>query len=126
MGLTTAEDLLKRLQDWSAALPADMRRFNRSTDGPLTLQEQAQTIGNIHVSCVYYFAVMLTTRPFLISHLMAYMSNGTLSATVPTDSTPGEVADLAQACIDSAILMANMCYEALQSGILLKQMCIVK
>ncbi|OCT46039.1 putative Fungal specific transcription factor [Cladophialophora carrionii] len=121
ISLSTAEGFLKRLRDWSAALPADMRHFNRSADESLTPEEQERTIGNIHVSCTYYFAVMLVTRPFLITYLMAHMSNGASPVTTGT-----EIAELAQACIDSAILMANMCNEALQSDILFKQMCILK
>ncbi|EXJ65517.1 hypothetical protein A1O7_01858 [Cladophialophora yegresii CBS 114405] len=117
----TAEGFLKRLRDWSATLPADMRHFSRSADELLTAEERERTIGNIHVSCTYYFAVMLVTRPFLITYLMAHMSGGASPVTTAT-----EVAELAQACIDTATLMANLCNEALQSGIFLKQMCILK
>ncbi|KIW26353.1 uncharacterized protein PV07_09453 [Cladophialophora immunda] len=128
MGLSTAEEFLKRLQEWSVSLPDDMRQFKKPVDQPLALSEQEQMIGNIHVSCVYYFAVMLVTRPFLISHLMQQLTGnaGDGSVTIATPDAQANVIDVAQACIDSAILMANMCYEALQSGILLKQMCIMK
>ena len=121
-----AEGFLKRLHDWSATLPVEMRHFSRSNDEPLTLEEQERTIGNIHVSCLYYFAVMLVTRPFLVTHLMAHMPTSSGTGMVEDSSMTPEVADLAQACIDSAMLMANMSYEALQSSILLKQMCVLK
>ena len=126
IGSGMAEAFLKRLRDWSATLPAGMRHFSRSADELLTLQEQERTIGNIHVSCVYYFAVMLVTRPFLITHLMAHMSTGAGKEALEVSSMMTEVADLAQACIDSAMLLAQMCCEALQSGILLKQMSVLK
>jgi len=128
IGLSIAEEFLKRLQEWSVSLPDDMRQFKKPVDQPLTLLEQEQMIGNIHVSCVYYFAVMLATRPFLISHLMHQLTGnaGDGSIATATLEMQGDVVDVAQACIDSAILMANMCYEAVQSGILLKQMCIMK
>jgi hypothetical protein len=125
ISLSMAEEFLKRLQDWSATLPAEIRRFSRSADESLTLEEQERTIGTIHVSCLYYFAVMLVTRPFLVTHLMAHMSNDADSMTMASSAATG-LSDLAQACIDSAMLMANMCYEALKSGILFKQMCILK
>ncbi|KAJ9606220.1 hypothetical protein H2200_009181 [Cladophialophora chaetospira] len=121
-----AEGFLKRLHDWSATLPVNMRHFSRSNDEPVTLEEQERTVGNIHVSCLYYFAVMLVTRPFLITHLMAHLSSAASTGAVEDPSSMAEVADLAQACIDSAMLMANMCYEGLQSSILLKQMCVLK
>lgn len=126
--LNAAEGYLKRLQDWSASLPNDVRQFTKSTDTPLTLREQEQIIGNIHVSCVYYFAVMLVTRPFLISHLMSHLPGGAVNAmeTPATSTDQSDVVNLAQACIESAMYMAQICHDALQSGILLKQMCIVK
>ncbi|EXJ53745.1 uncharacterized protein A1O5_12994 [Cladophialophora psammophila CBS 110553] len=128
IGFRTAERFLERLQEWSVSLPDDMRQFKKPVDQSLTLPEQEQMIGNIHVSCIYYFAVMLVTRPFLISHLMHQLTGSTGDGSVAreTSASQADVVDVAQACIDSAILMANMCYEALQSGILLKQMCIMK
>ncbi len=121
-----AEAFLKRLRDWSTTLPTNMRHFSRSADELVTLEEQERTIGNIHVSCVYYFAVMFVTRPFLVTHLMAQMTTSAGTEAIGTSSTQAEIADLAQACIDSAMLMAKMSCEALQSGILLKQMCVLK
>ena len=124
ISLSKAEDFLNGLQNWSATLPAEVRRFSRSTDEPLKLGDRERTIGTVHVSCLYYFAVILVTRPFLIKHLMAHMSNDTDPRA--TSSAVAGVSDLAQACVEAAMLMANMCYEALQSGVLLKQMCILK
>ncbi|KIX00330.1 uncharacterized protein Z518_10469 [Rhinocladiella mackenziei CBS 650.93] len=124
-----AERFLRRLQDWSSSLPSDIRQFSQNPDSPLTLLDREQIIGSIHVSCVYYFAVMLVTRPFLITHLMSHLPGNAAETPDPvTTSTkdPPDVVNLAQACIDSAIYMAQMCYEALQSGILLNNMCIMK
>ncbi|OAP56024.1 hypothetical protein AYL99_10176 [Fonsecaea erecta] len=128
IGLSTAEAFLKLLQEWSLSLPDDMRQFKKPVDQPLTLPEREHMIGNIHVSCVYYFAVMLVTRPFLISHLMHQLTGNASDGSVATTTSQmqADVVDVAQACIDSAILMANMCHEAVQSGILLKQMCLMK
>ena len=123
MDPTTAEAFLQRLQSWSATLPASMRHFKSSADETMTLEVQEHIVGNIHASCIYYFAVLLITRPFLISHLMNSLAD---NGSIASPTTAAEVIELAQACIDAAMLMANMCYEALQSGVLLKQMCIMK
>ena len=122
---TIAEGFLKRLRNWTATLPVEMRHFSRNIDQPLTPDEQERTIGNVHLSCAYYFAVMLVTRPFLISYLMEQMSSG-INSTPHEDVSMTESSDLAQACIDAAMMMAKMCCEALQSDILLKQMCVLK
>jgi len=125
---STAERLLQRLRDWSSSLPNHVRQFTKSTDLPLTILDQEQVIGNIHIACVYYFAVMLVTRPFLISHLMANLPGGgpeTLETTTATKHQ-SEVVNLAQACIDSAMFMAQMCHDALQPGLLLNNMCLMK
>ncbi len=124
-----AERFLVRLQDWSSNLPPEIRQFTKPPDHPLTLAEQEQIIGSIHVSCVYYFAVMTVTRPFLISHLMSSMSAEAVAAAASEETNPAhrlEETNLAQACIDSAVLMAQTCHDALQSGILLNNMCIMK
>jgi hypothetical protein len=119
-----AERFLGRLRDWSSSLPQEIRHFKRDQTS-LSLAEQEQIIGSIHVSCVYYFAVMMVTRPFLISHLMARLP---AASAAERDTSPDglEESNLAQACIDSAVLMAQTCHDALQSGILLKNMCIMK
>lgn len=128
MTLRSAEQYLKRLRDWSSSLPKDVKQFSRVFDAHLTVADQERVIGNIHVACIYYFAVMLITRPFLISHLMENLPGGV--AETPDDDSPGknpaDVENMAEACVDSAMYMAQICYEALQSGLLMNAMCIVK
>ncbi|KAK5178165.1 hypothetical protein LTR44_009471 [Exophiala sp. CCFEE 6388] len=128
MEVDEAQGFLKRLQHWSSSLPNEIRHFSKTTEEPLTLSEQEQIIGSIHVSCVYYFAVMLVTRPFLTSHLMSRLPSAMsqTSESMPTVPIKPEVMTLAQACIDSAILMSQTCHDALQTGILLNNMCIMK
>lgn len=128
MDLKSAEQYLKRLREWSSSLPEDIKLFSRVNDMPLTATDQERVIGNIHVACVYYFVVMLVTRPFLISHLMATLPG----STVETPETPAstneqvEVVNMAEACLDSAVYMAQICHEALQSGLLLNAMSLIK
>ncbi|KIV95395.1 hypothetical protein PV10_03059 [Exophiala mesophila] len=128
MSLRSAEQYLKRLRDWSSSLPKDVKQFSRVFDAHLTVADQERVIGNIHVACIYYFAVMLITRPFLISHLMENLPGG-VAETPGTDSAenkPADVENMAEACVDSAMYMAQICHEALQSGLLMNAMCIVK
>lgn len=125
---SAAERFLQRFHDWSSRLPSDIRQFTVADGSPLTLLEQEQIIGSIHVSCIYYFAVMLVTRPFLISHLMSRLPGATTqpSEALPTSTDQPEAVNLAQACVDSAVLMAQTCADALRKGILLNNMCIMK
>lgn len=123
-----AHDFLLRLQSWSSKLPNELRHSSRTTKEPLTVLEQERMIGSIHVSCIYYFAAMLITRPFLTAHLMSRLPKASSQTreSMRTGPTNPEVMDLAQACIDSAILMSQTCFDALQNGILLNNMCIMK
>jgi hypothetical protein len=122
----TADDFLKQLQHWSANLPSDMRRASHSGDDSISAEEQESMLGSIHVSCLYYFAVMLVTRPFLVEWLMDRMPRSDAPTPRPFTSTSSESADLAQACVDAAMLLSNLCHDALQSGALLRQMCVLK
>ncbi|KAL5406760.1 hypothetical protein PMIN03_007558 [Paraphaeosphaeria minitans] len=90
------------------------------------------TIGNVHVAGSYYFSVILVTRHCLIRHVVPLLSGqarnspqqaqGSKSAT--TEHT--KVAHLADACIDAASLMAQMCHQVMKSGMLVGNMCILK
>jgi hypothetical protein len=84
----------------------------------------------MHVACSYHFAVILVTRPFLISTLsvrlarlhQAFSSDGA-SETLEEDPAHSR---LAAACIDSAVYMLQTCKEIHQSELLLRQMCLLK
>lgn len=128
MDLEFADQTLKRLRDWSSILPNEIKRFTKESDTPLTVLDQERVIGNIHVACVYYFAVMLVTRPFLISHLMANLPGSTaeIPDTPTTAREQAEIVSMAEACLDSAVYMAQICHEALQSGLFLNAMPLMK
>jgi hypothetical protein len=76
---------------------------------------------------MYYFSVMLLTRPFLIRYLMARLPNqaGNVQGFGHDSSTPG-ISELAQVCIDAAMFTAQICHSALSVGLLLDNMCILK
>ncbi|KAK8189936.1 uncharacterized protein BKA78DRAFT_296209 [Phyllosticta capitalensis] len=118
----SAEQYLQQLEEWSNCLPNGLRKFTRSDSQGLTPADRELIIGNIHVACVYYFAVILVTRPFLISHLTSHLSG----QSPPEGTSTGTDKRLAQVCIDSAVYMAQMCSEVLESKALIGNMCLLK
>ncbi|KUL87911.1 hypothetical protein ZTR_03952 [Talaromyces verruculosus] len=127
---TTAEAFLQRLRQWIQGLPCDFRQI--SFDDELEVTRET-AVGNIHVSCIYYFAVILTTRSFLISHLMSRLKESSIVTPDSTSPTTAETSaqqrmspQLAHVCISAATYMANMCEKAMLSGLLLRNMCIMK
>ncbi|KAJ5831946.1 hypothetical protein N7474_000257 [Penicillium riverlandense] len=103
----TAEDLLTKLRQWSQNLPPCLRQFS-CTDGSSMSSVDRQTfLGRIHVSSVYYFSVMLVTRPFLIRHLMSKLRRRS-GHEVSVNLHPNE-AGLAQVCTSSAAYMGELC-----------------
>ena len=103
----TAQDLLARLRAWSQSLTPNLRRF-ASRNAPASSDDDARLVfGNLHVSSVYYFTVVLVTRPFLVRHLSSKTRPRTsLAMKAPTD--PAD-ATLAQVCIASATYMGQLC-----------------
>lgn len=125
--IITAEAFLQRLRNWIQGLPHDFRQI--SFDDELRVARET-AVGNIHVSCIYYFAVILTTRSFLISHLMSRLKESSIITPDPasptTAGTQRTSPQLAHVCISAATYMANMCEKAMLSELLLKNMCIMK
>lgn len=117
----TAETVLERLRQWSRGLPQNIRRFvyPPGTNQPLDAENRRGLLGSIHVSCVYYFAVILITRPFLVAYLMSRLRGKAPDHLI---SDPDEASDiniknnkvsrLAQVCVSSAITMVEMCVKA--------------
>lgn len=125
--IEVAEALLSRLNRWSEHLPTSLRT-QAEDENPNEAQERV--IGNLHVACSYHFAVILLTRPFLISTLSIRLArlHQSLSVTGTGDIPEEEPAHsrLAAACIDSAVYMLQTCLEVHQSELLLRNMCILK
>ncbi len=84
----------------------------------------------MHVSCVYYFAVILITRPFLIAHHLSSLRGK--AANQANDGGDGrdvraeKIARLAQVCVSSAMYMADMCQQVKASGYAFGNLCLVK
>jgi hypothetical protein len=122
----TADSLLAKLNRWRDHLPESLRTSSENEE-PMAAQERI--IGNMHVACSYHFAVILVTRPFLISTLSVRLArlHRTLSgAAIDTPEEDPAHSRLAAACIDSAVYMLQTCMEVHQSGLLLRNMGILK
>ncbi|KAJ5102415.1 hypothetical protein NUU61_004637 [Penicillium alfredii] len=113
-----ADFLLSRLNRWSERLPDTLRSSSLETENRAVVQEH--TIGNMHVACSYHFAVILVTRPFLISTLSVRLAqlHQTLAASEPSEAPKEDPAHsrLAAACIDSAVYIAFVFAAALVLG----------
>lgn len=122
-----ASRFLQELDSWSKNLPEELREFKQAS-AVLIANDQELAVGCIHVACVYYFAVILITRPFMISHLMERLPGKARLDPTPVShfEEDSEAFQLAQVCIDSAIYMAQVCHEVLVSGLLLNNMCMLK
>lgn len=124
----TADVLLGKLNNWSECLPHSLRTSSLEHESESIAQKH--TLGNMHVACSYHFAVILVTRPFLISALSVRLaqSHHNLSATGPLEAPDEDPVHsrLAAACIDSAVYMLQTCIEVYDSGLMLRNMCILK
>lgn len=106
------EDHLQELERWSQSLP-DFLRTAPSEDQAAMSREKG-AIGRVHVSCLYYFAVTLVTRPILVSSLTQQPANGLVHS------------QLATACLDAAMFIVQTCAGAQKHGIFQANMCILK
>lgn len=109
--ISTAERHLQTLQRWSQDLPTNLLRTDDSIVEPFNCRD---LIAKLHLSCIYYFAVTLITRPALVTSL--------------TMAEPGTttLAQLASACQDAAMYLSQACADAYTKGILLGNMCFIK
>lgn len=123
--LSAAENFLQRLREWSQSVPPGLRQFSSSNAANT---DSEHVIGSVHISCNYYFAVILVTRPFLISQLMSKLRGTGTSTPHKAINTEDQdkISKLAQACLNSAIYMSQTGYQAMESGYLLGNMCLLK
>lgn len=125
----SAEEYLRHLRTWSQELPEELQHYSGPRTGIPHSVDQEICVGATHVACVYHFAIILITRPFLISYLMSQLRQKTNKQ--PSDSGLDQVqqlqiSKLSQICLDSAIYMSNTCHNAMVSGFLLNNMCMIK
>lgn len=132
-----AEDLLARLRQWGHGLPMALRqfRFRQAADSSSAVEtvDRQHLIGNIHVSCVYYFAVILVTRPYLIAYLTSRLHGKAPDHLIsdPVEASDvniknNKVSKLAQVCVSSALYMVDMCQRAKAAGLAFGNLCLLK
>ncbi|KAF2764550.1 hypothetical protein EJ03DRAFT_241901, partial [Teratosphaeria nubilosa] len=115
-----AVELLKKTRAWSEALPFELQPGR-------TAAVPAQTgTAQLHVTCAYYFTIILVTRPFMIASLARRLRASSNGESMMNDPTDPKVLELGQVCLDSSIYLAKAAQAALTSGALLGNMCILK
>jgi hypothetical protein len=122
LDVDTAESLVLALQQRSRNFPSILRTSNAEE---LTRSRHI-ILGNVHVSGAYYFSVILVTRQFLVQHVVPQLSDGPRSFQHNDDVGNTKIDQLANACIEAATFMAQMCHQVMRSGCLLGNMCILK
>jgi hypothetical protein len=101
---------------------------NCTVSSSISPEQWWQTLGNFAVSAFYYYAVMLATRPILISYMLAKLkrldrSDGTLGSHPTIDR---ETKELAQVCIDAAVLLVETTRRTGSAGLLIQNMTLLK
>ncbi|KAF5568938.1 transcriptional regulatory [Fusarium phyllophilum] len=124
--LASIRDLLRQLRDWSSALPSSMT--NCTVSSSISPEQWWQTLGNFAVSAFYYYTVMLATRPILISYMLGKLkrldrSDGSLGSHSASDR---ETKELAQVCIDAAVLLVETTRRTGSAGLLIQNMTLLK
>lgn len=106
------EQLLSSIDSWKRDFSPLLQQSTLAPKDSLA-EPKKGSVGIVHVSCLYYFAVMLATRPLFISTL-------TLNQRKQHEESMGE------ACLEAAKYLAQTCAEALDAGLLEGNMCIMK
>ncbi|CAH0025284.1 unnamed protein product [Clonostachys rhizophaga] len=102
ISISLVEEFLQKLKEWGQEVPEFLHTLPPSSSSVSQgdLPERKGAIGRVHVSCLYYFAVNLVTRPLLIS---------TLTRQQPADAVSSQ---LASACLEAATLVVQTCNDA--------------
>lgn len=122
--LGIAEKKLQRIRTRMNSFPNKYRSIKVSDLTSVQPDELAGMIGNVHLACVYYFAVILISRPYLMTSIVTRMRSESSAQAPP--KVAAESSQMAEACVDAAIFLATMAKGALNAGILLSNMCILK
>ncbi|PHH72546.1 hypothetical protein CDD82_5926 [Ophiocordyceps australis] len=111
--VAVVQALLQDIEAWADKLPQGFRvaavKANASDEAPGGIMK------SIQVSCLYYFAMTLATRPILVSHL-----------TAASDGADEAQTQLVSTCLEAAILLTQTCVDAREMNVLPGNMCILK
>lgn len=124
----SAQASLDCLNTWSSSLPSCLR--TASQENSTDVSHRDQLVGNLHVACAYYFAVILVTRPFLVHFLLGKDQEvhkmSSLNAAQPPDSVDvdinPEIELLAKTCEDAAVFLVHDCQDVMEKDLLLDNM----
>lgn len=135
LDVATAEELLLKLRKWVHGLPPTLRQFRHFTHNAPVFGsgDRQRLMTKIHVSCVYYFGVILVTRPYLIAYLTSRLRGKAPDHLI---SDPEEASDvslknskvskMAQVCVSSSLYMIDMCRKAKSAGLIFRNFCLLK
>lgn len=101
--------------DYGAVIQDNQDKGDKSTHSTGRNTDSGRSIGKVHASCFYYFAVTLVTRPILI-----------LSLVVQSDDIRATWSQMALACVEASTYLVQACVDSQDAGILLGNMCILK
>lgn len=125
---TSATELfLQRLQQWSKALPQELRQGTQGV-GPSSMRSDRELfLGGTHVACTYYFAVILATRRFTTLWLLAQLrERSSLRASATITRLDDTTTSLAFVCLNAAISLSKVVYNAIIIENALNNMCLIK
>lgn len=132
---STAEDLLQELLRWSRNLPQNIRQFTSLAPSSCDLEPANRQflMGSMHLSCVYYFAVILITRPFLVAYLTSRLRGKAPDHLIndPDQASDiklknNKVSRISQVCVSSAITMVDMCIKAKDVNFTFGNFCLIE
>lgn len=134
LNTSSADHFLQLLKEWSQALPVSLR--TRPRRGDLTQfqdpNNREKMVANVHVAGTYYFGIILITRSFLIQHVMPQLGGG---GSKPKEKArrgdeasndAASVAEYSSSCNGAAVFLAQMCRDAVDAGVFMGNMCIIK
>ncbi|KAL3482149.1 hypothetical protein BJX99DRAFT_252862 [Aspergillus californicus] len=130
----SAENQLQRLRQWSRALPYGLRQFKPTSNTNYLHGPDRQLLaGSMHISCVYYFAVILVTRPFLVAYLTSRLRGKAPHNLVrdPDQASDiniknNKISRIGWVCVASAISMVEMCVKAKAANFTFGNLCLLK
>ncbi|KAJ5836055.1 hypothetical protein N7447_002081 [Penicillium robsamsonii] len=130
VSLGLLQSLARELQEKCSVLPKSLRKSSGPTvHGRFCQSIQQRNLRNAHVTCSYYFAMMLLTRPFLITTLRAKTPSGSSRDPHARRANNGgnsdissEIAHGATTCIDSATYAIQLLHELLTANMLFNNM----
>jgi hypothetical protein len=111
------EQLLQAIDGWRHNFWPSLAQGSRGATNSSVIESPRTgtgLMGIVHVSCLYYFAIILASRPVFVS-------------TLSTHWTPDpEEKSMCEACLDAAVYLTETCAEAHEAGLLKSNMCIVE